>query len=273
MQRCGRTAPPPLRARTLRRGVTFACAACFARPGQRPGDCRAVGQPSQAASLAADLVLYVTADGGGLAACGTSAASPPRTRTGSSAILAAAGGACEMDASGRPVAGAINICPARLDLLLASSTAPNVASTDSVVLDVLHEMMHVLAFSEGLYASFASASAKNGSGIAPGPRGGLLVQSPAVLAVARRHFGCPSIRGVPLETEGGNGTARTHWRLRALNGELMVRGVRTRRSRSLTARTACAGGHSGDWPAASAQQLHARLPARHGVVLAALWRC
>jgi hypothetical protein len=136
-------------------------------------------------------------------------------------VLAAAGGACEVDSkSGRPVAGAINLCPARLALLDAASASRSHAS-DSLLNDVLHELMHVLAFSEGLYASFASA--KNGSGIAPGPGGGLVVRSPAVLAEGRRHYGCSALQGVPLETEGGNGTARTHWKLRALNGELMVR--------------------------------------------------
>lgn len=179
--------------------------------GRRPGDCfqaAPAGVP-----LNADLVLYVTAKNGGVAGCGAGAA----TRVGSSAVLAAAGGACETDkVSGRPVAGAVNLCPARLAALTASASA-SAASADQVVSDLLHELMHVLAFSEGLYASFA-----NGSSIAPGPDGGLLVRSPAVLEVARRHFACPTLQGVPLETEGGDGTARTHWKLRQLNGELMV---------------------------------------------------
>lgn len=49
-----------------------------------------------------------------------------------------------------------------------------------------------------------------------------MVSSPAVLSVARQHFACPTLSGVPLEMEGGSGTARTHWRLRTLNGELMT---------------------------------------------------
>ena len=161
-------------------------------------------------------MLYITSASGGLAACGVAAAAS--SSTGASAQLAAAGGACETDtASGRPVAGAVNLCPGRI-AALSSTSASSAWSADALLTDFMHEMMHVLAFSEGLYRFFPSG----GAGIAPGPDGGLLVSSPAVLSVARRHFGCPTLRGVPLETEGGSGTARTHWRLRTLNGELMT---------------------------------------------------
>jgi leishmanolysin len=171
----------------------------------------------------ADLVLYVTAADGGVAACGDAAraTSASRASGGATAVLAAAGGACEVDnATGRPVAGAVNLCPARLALLTAQATA-SASSIDTLVQDLTHEMLHALAFSEGLYARFR-AGADGAPAVAPGPDGGLLVKMPAVLAEGRRHYGCPTLAGVPLETEGGNGTARTHWQLRALNGELMT---------------------------------------------------
>ena len=181
--------------------------------GAQPGSCRV--QPG-GTPVSADLVLYVTSASGGVASCGAAVASSSTAGTpGASALLAAAGGACETDTkSGRPVAGAINLCPGRVAAALSSADA---WSAD-LLTDFLHEMMHVRAFSEGLYRFFPS----DGAGIATGPDGGLLVSSPAVLSVARQHFGCPTLRGVPLETEGGSGTARTHWRLRALNNELMA---------------------------------------------------
>ena len=188
--------------------------------GRRAGECAT--EPAGGAPLAADLVLYVTSRAGGITACSDSAHESAATRTnaGTTAVLAAAGGACDVDgATGRPVAGAINLCPARL-AQLADAQSADAQSSDTLRLDIQHELLHVLAFSEGLYRSFPN----NGSAIAPAaPGGGLLVSSPAVLDVARRHFNCPTLRGVPLEDEGGAGTARTHWKLRVLNGELMVR--------------------------------------------------
>ena len=186
--------------------------------GEQPGNCRL--QPG-GTPVSADLVLYITSASGGVASCGAAVASSSNAGTaGASALLAAAGGACETDTkSGRPVAGAINLCPGRV----AALSSADVWSADAVLTDFLHEMMHVLAFSEGLYRFFPS----EGAGIAAGPDGGLLVSSPALLSVARQHFACPTLRGVPLETEGGSGTARTHWRLRVLNGELMTGTVLT----------------------------------------------
>ena len=115
------------------------------------------------------------------------------------------------------LAQAVNLCPGRV-AALSSGGASAAWSADALLTDFLHEMMHVLAFSAGLYRFFPSG----GAHIAPGPDGGLLVSSPAVLNIARQHFGCPSLQGVPLETQGGSGTAATHWRLRTLNGELMT---------------------------------------------------
>jgi len=186
--------------------------------GERSGNCRT--QPG-GTPVRADLVLYITSASGGVASCGAAVASSSSAGTaGASALLAAAGGACETDTkSGRPVAGAINLCPGRV----AALSSADAWSADALVTDFLHELMHVLAFSEGLYRFFPS----EGAGIASAPDGGLLVSSPAVLGVARQHFACTTLRGVPLETEGGSGTARTHWRLRALNGELMTGTVLT----------------------------------------------
>jgi hypothetical protein len=38
--------------------------------------------------------------------------------------------------------------------------------------------------------------------------------TPTVVAEARKLFGCPTLSGVPLENEGGNGTASAHWEYR-----------------------------------------------------------
>lgn len=40
------------------------------------------------------------------------------------------------------------------------------------------------------------------------------IVTPTVVAEARKLFGCPTLTGVPLENEGGNGTASAHWEYR-----------------------------------------------------------
>lgn len=182
--------------------------------GRRPGDCRIEG--SHNPPLAADVVLYVTATAGGengMVHCGRQDAALASSMSGPSGSLAAAGGACAVDsATNRPIAGAVNICPERLMMLRTASTF----SRDSLVMDCVHELLHVLAFSEALYGSFRD---RNGITSVDGR---LLVRSSAVVAVAKAHFNCPSLIGVPLEDDGGDGTANTHWEMRTLNGELMV---------------------------------------------------
>ena len=168
-------------------------------------------------AVLADAVLYVTATAtsdGGLVGCGRPGSAAATTAGGPPGTLAAAGGACLADgATGRPVAGAVNLCPDRLLAVRGASAF----SRDALVLDVVHELLHVLAFSEGLYPAF-----KDASRAFTREAGRAMVTSPAVLAVARQHFDCASIQGVPLEDNGGEGTANTHWEMRALNGELMV---------------------------------------------------
>ena len=92
--------------------------------------------------------------------------------------------------------------------------------TDIVVMDeivgvAVHELHHVLAFNTALYPAFPVPPARASGGA-------FLVTSPTVLSVARSYFNCPSLAAVPLETNGGSGTADVHWSQGVLDGELMV---------------------------------------------------
>ena len=46
--------------------------------------------------------------------------------------------------------------------------------------------------------------------------------SPQALRVAREHFSCPTLEGIPLENEGGASSASSHWEARALYLEIMT---------------------------------------------------
>jgi hypothetical protein len=45
--------------------------------------------------------------------------------------------------------------------------------------------------------------------------------TPNVVSVARQHFGCPTLAGVELEDDGGDGTAGSHWEERQMMSEYM----------------------------------------------------
>jgi len=48
------------------------------------------------------------------------------------------------------------------------------------------------------------------------------VNSPRVLTAARQHFNCPTITGIPLESQGGTGSAGSHWEARYMLGDYMI---------------------------------------------------
>ena len=50
----------------------------------------------------------------------------------------------------------------------------------------------------------------------------LLLNSPKVLAAARRHFSCPTMEGVELEDNGGELYEQCHWGSRVMHGDIMV---------------------------------------------------
>jgi hypothetical protein len=45
--------------------------------------------------------------------------------------------------------------------------------------------------------------------------------TPTVVEAVRDHFGCPTLRGAPLEDDFGRGSAGSHWDQRRLEGEIM----------------------------------------------------
>ena len=151
----------------------------------------------------ADLILYVTSQDDGFAC------SPQ------SSVVAWAG-ACVRDQFGRPVAGAINICPDTLKGL----TKEKWPMFENVV---FHEMIHVLVFSQDNMANFVDERGWRvplTDIIGQDENGIQYVISPNVKRVTREHFGCEDIHGAILEPHGGAGTNGNHWMMQ-LHGALM----------------------------------------------------
>ncbi|GFR44754.1 hypothetical protein Agub_g6085, partial [Astrephomene gubernaculifera] len=124
----------------------------------------------------------------------------------------------------RPLAGAANICPSALGLL----------GEEALSAVLLHEMIHALGFTESMFnltrrpdgshrplsevvqvAGGSSSGSGGGSGVSR-------LVTPAVVAAARAHWGCPGLAGAQLEEEGSAGSAGSHWEYTHYQGEVMV---------------------------------------------------
>lgn len=152
-----------------------------------------------------DIILYVTSTK--TSTCG--------------AMTIAYAGWCELDPyTKRPIAGAINFCP---DML---STDAN--SLGKLIDTTVHEVLHVLAFSDELYQHYLDESGQTrgynnviNQDVYPSVTY-KSVKTPKVLETARNHFGCNSLNQVALEQEGGSSTAYSHWEESHYRGEIMV---------------------------------------------------
>ena len=92
---------------------------------------------------------------------------------------------------------------------------------DFLTMLLLHEITHVLVFSESLYSYFnykgdvTTTSTINGISRT-------LIKTPKVRSIAAQHFNCSSIVGVEIENQGGKGSAGSHWEGRVMLGDYMI---------------------------------------------------
>ena len=86
---------------------------------------------------------------------------------------------------------------------------------------LLHEISHVLAFNDQLFQYFIDITNPTIEETVNGATRKLLA-TPKVLEYARGHFGCPSLTGVELENQGGDGSAGSHWEARIMLGDYMI---------------------------------------------------
>lgn len=87
---------------------------------------------------------------------------------------------------------------------------------------MLHELTHVLVFHDELFKFFPESSkpvtiSKKVNGVMR-----TLIQTPKVLKIAREYYGCPTLAGVEVEDQGGEGTAGSHWEARTMLGDYMI---------------------------------------------------
>lgn len=125
----------------------------------------------------------------------------------------AAASACFLDSdTGRPIAGVL--------YLGASYDFSKVNSADYLEMVLLHEISHILVFSSGLFDYFPNQPVYKKQIVNGVER--KLINSTAVLKMARQHFGCDSLSGLELEDQGGVGSVGSHWESRIMLGDYMI---------------------------------------------------
>lgn len=90
-----------------------------------------------------------------------------------------------------------------------------------------HEFTHILGFSNDLFSRYVDASGNTRkqtevvTTINIGQETFTAIRLPQVLSYAQAYFGCSSIQGIPLENNGGEGSAGSHWEKLFLPQEYM----------------------------------------------------
>jgi proprotein convertase subtilisin/kexin type 5 len=157
----------------------------------------------QTVGVPADLIIYVTGN------------SYPNES------WVARAGACILES--RPYN---NVLAGRIEINSAFYTA-NLSFEDKMQ-TVIHEIFHVLGFSNSLYqyyhkddgSSYLSSELTLASSIRD--KTVTLFKTPTVLSKARAAFGCTTLPGLELEDGGGSGTAGSHWEKRMMFNDFMV---------------------------------------------------
>ena len=76
---------------------------------------------------------------------------------------------------------------------------------------IFHEITHILIFDPELLNALGFINSERNE-----------INSTKALSMARKHFNCGSLEGIPLENDGGSGTARAHWEASYMFGDYMM---------------------------------------------------
>ena len=82
---------------------------------------------------------------------------------------------------------------------------------------LMHELSHVLGFSSSFFEERKMIKTERVNGVTK-----TYLSSEKVIEKARIHFNCNNIKGVPLENQGGDGSAGSHWEARYMLGDYMI---------------------------------------------------
>ena len=112
---------------------------------------------------------------------------------------------CLLDDNYRPVAGVVYIN----NKLNFDNTNINFYMKNIL----LHEITHILVFHPILFHLLNMNATLNGISY---------IRSANAVQKARDHFGCGSLKRIPLEDQGGRGSVGSHWESRYMLGDYMI---------------------------------------------------
>ncbi|CAD2216794.1 leishmanolysin [Angomonas deanei] len=116
------------------------------------------------------------------------------------------GGSCGTIQHSRPAVARANLVPKHVRLPNASAGLLD-GDVERYSRAILHEVFHCLGFSPRYLEKMTDAS------------GGF--SAPDILSTARAYFNCSAMSRIPLENEGGEGSAGAHWERSILKEEIM----------------------------------------------------
>ena len=125
-------------------------------------------------------------------------------------------GPCNYNFDKRPLDGFIYFTN------ISSDYSKKNASYNNSIL-ILHEINHILAFNSSLFEFFVNKTiddvvkTKTVNG-----KDSKFMVLPKVIEAAKKHFNCPTLDGVEIEDQGGDGSAGSHWEQRIMDGEFMT---------------------------------------------------
>ena len=122
--------------------------------------------------------------------------------------VAAAGSCLHYYSSRKPLAGFIQINNNEM-----SSKKNDVYYLKTIF---IHEITHILVFNQQIFSYLNAVHKLNAN------ESTQYITTPNVLERARIHFACPSLGGVPLEDQGGDGSKDLHWEARYMLGDYMT---------------------------------------------------
>jgi leishmanolysin len=98
-------------------------------------------------------------------------------------------------------------------------------SREDLLSTAIHEMAHAFAFNSDLYEHFLDSDGEPYDDVTKSDTVNgvevFKIITPTVLEKAREAYGCDSLDGVPLEAQGGEGTAGSHWEKRVMYNDFM----------------------------------------------------
>jgi hypothetical protein len=171
--------------------------------------CEQIPIPEQYKSegIDADLIIFVTIDDSGFFL--------------QNHVEAAAIHCLQDSVTKRPIAGYIQFKP--------QLKVDNTTAVDYMVWLALHEITHILVFNDALYPDWVDDKNEPlelqnviGGKILKNGKKMNYIKTPNVLKKGKEHFGCDQFMGIPLEYNGGPGTAGAHWSKKYMNTDYMI---------------------------------------------------